>query len=152
MSGVNLVQAGNDGNMQELIAANSTYLDFGDFVTINSSGFMARTAATEKIDGIYQGVSTTFASDNQTVAQAKVKYLPINDDMMFEMTSDQACTQTDVGAYADVALSTNAFVVNLAAGASGQLYVVDFDPNRDGSTSTVRVQVAEPQQLAFAQA
>lgn len=156
MSGVRLVQRGSQENAQELILANSTYLDFEDFVTVNSSGFLARSAAGEKIDGYFlgssNGLSTTATADNQTVAMVKGKYQPISPEMVFEMTADQACTQTDVGAYADVALSTNAFLVNLAAGASGSLYVRDFDPDRDGSTTKVRVSVAERQVDAYAQA
>jgi len=120
-------------------------------VTINSDGFLARTAATEKIDGYYVGAPVTAAADNQTVAMVKGQYEVNTGDVVFEMTADQACTQTDVGAYADIKLATNAFQLDLGTGATGQMFVQDFDPERDGSTTIVRVKIAEPQQLAFAQ-
>lgn len=152
MSGVKLVQGPDTYNLQSLILANSVHLENGDFVTIDADGFLKRTAATEKIMGYYVGETVDAASDNETVDQVKGNYQPLNLNEVFEMTSDQACTQTDVGAYADISLSTNAFLVNLAAGSTGQLIVIGFDPNDDGSTTTVRVMVAEPQQFAFAQA
>jgi hypothetical protein len=134
-------------NTQGRILANSTYLDNKDFVTIDANGFLARTAAAEKITGIYIGTSVTATIDNQTVAKVVGYYEPIQEDMEFELTSDQACTDTDVGAYADIKLSTNAFQLDLAAGASGQMYVIDYDVN---ATTTVRCKVAEPAGLAFA--
>ena len=130
---------------------NSTQLDFGDFITIDTNGFLKKIAAGEKIMGTFAEQSKTATSDNQTVAQYKGKYEPIDLYDVFEMTSDQACTQTDVGAYADVVIASAAINCDLAAGATGQLLVIDFDPDRNGSTTKVRVKVAEPQNLAFAQ-
>jgi len=152
MSGIKTVQGPKNFNTQELIIANSEHLEPNDFVTIDADGFLKRTAATEKISGTYLGASVDATADNETVAMVKGRYTPIDTETVFELTSDQACTQTDVGTYADISLSTNAFLLNLAGGASGQMFVIDFDPNRDGSTTTVRCSVAEPQKLAFAQA
>lgn len=151
MSGVRIVQGPDTSNTQELILANSTYLDNGDFVTIDADGFLARTAAGDKIDGYYVGSTITAAADNETAAMVKVPYEINTDQVVFEMTSDQACAQTDVGTYADIKLATNAFQLDLAGGATGQMFVQDFDPDRDGSTTKVRVKIAEPQQLGFTQ-
>lgn len=152
MSGINVVQDTPTPNIQELIVANSVYLDFGDFVTINSDGFLKRTAATEKIAGCFSQLGgVTYAADNQTVGLLKGKYQPVTDDQVFELTADQACTQTDLGQYADIKLSTNAFQCDLNSGATGQLHVIDFDPERNGSTTIVRCKVAEPQDSGFAQ-
>lgn len=148
MSGVRLVSGMKTSNLQKKILTNSTYLDNGDFVTIDVNGFLARTAAGDKITGIYEGASVTAAADNQTVAKVEGYYQPIEEDMVFELTSDQACQDTDVGAYADIKLSTNAFQLDLAAGATGQMYVIGYDAN---ATTTVQCKVAEPAQLAFAQ-
>lgn len=151
MAGVRTVQAHDTSNIQEVIMTNSASIDFGDFVTIDSDGFLKRIAAGEKILGTFAEQTKTAAADNQTVAQVKGKYEPIDLYDVFELTADQACTQTDLGAYADIVMSSSTILANLAAGATGQLFVIDFDPNRDGTTTLVRVKVAEPQQLAFAQ-
>lgn len=151
MAGVKIVQAPRSNNTQELILTNSASLDYGDFVTIDSNGFLNRTAATEKVMGYYLEQRKTVASDNQTVAAVKGRYQPLQGTEVFELTADQACTQTDVGAYADIKLVSTTFQADLNSGATGQFLVVDFDPARDGSTTVVRLMVAEPQKLAFAQ-
>lgn len=153
MSGVKLVQNPTGAtNMQEVIMVNSADLDLFDPVKIDSNGFLAACAAGDKVQGWFAEASKAVASDNQTVAQTKGRYIPVTAGQVIEATADQACTQTDLGAYADFAVSGGAFTVNLAAGTSGQLEVIDFDPNRDGTTTLVRCVVAEPQQSAAAQA
>lgn len=152
MSGVRLVQGQPSGNYQELILTNSTALDFMDFVTIDGDGFLKQAAAGEKIQGVFCEDSVTAASDNETVDQVKGKYAPISEDMVFELTSDQDCTQTDVGAYADIAVSGGAITANLPAGTSGQLEIIDFDPEREADNDKIRVKVSERQSDAYAQA
>ena len=152
MSGVRVMQGPKTYNVQECIMANSAHLDPDDFVIINSSGFLNKPAAGDKIQGFFMGAATDATADNQTVGLVKVKYCPVDQNTVFELTADQACTQTDLGAYADIIVSTNAITCNLAAGSSGQLEVIDFDPNRDGTTTLVRCVIAEPEALAFAQA
>ena len=151
MSGVRLVQGPIETNYQELIMANSADFDFMDPVYIDSNGFLATSSTTNKLAGFWAEDGTTATSDNQTVAQTKGKYMPWHQSMVLEGTADQACTQTDVGAYADFAVASGAFTINLAAGTSGQLFIIDFDPDRDGSTTKVRFRVAEPQESGFTQ-
>lgn len=154
MSGIRVVQEPNPYNYQSCIMANSAHLDPDDPVTINSSGFLNKVAAGDKVQGYYIGASVDATSDNQTVALEEASYQPVmaGGGTVFEGTADQACTQTDIGAYADFAVSTNAITINLAAGSSGQVEIIEFDPNSDGSTTLVRFVIAEPQALAFAQA
>lgn len=152
MSGIRIVQGPIDSNVQECVMANSADFDFMDPVTINSGGFLAVAAAGERIVGTWAEDGTVAASDNQTVGLVKGKYDPIDLSIVYEGTSDQACVQTDVGAYADFAVAAGAFTINLSAGTSGQVFVKDFDPDRDGSTTKVRFTIAEPQDLAYAQA
>lgn len=148
MSGVRLVEAGGYTNTQEVVMANSASIDTGDFVVIDGDGFLARAAATEKIQGVFVEESKSVASNNESVGLITGKYQPIVDEMTFELTSDQAPVATDRGAYCDIAVSGGGVITaNLAAGATGQLEVIAIDiPN-----TKVKVQVAEPQQLAFAQ-
>lgn len=152
MSGITVVQEPNQYNFQSCILANSAHLDPDDPVYIDSSGFLNKVSATTKVQGYYVGASIDAASDNQTVGLVEGTYQPVDTETVFQGTADQACTQTDIGAYADFAVNANAITINLAAGASGQVEIIDFDPNNDGTTTLVRFKIAEPQALAFAQA
>lgn len=152
MSGIKVVQMPGQYNRQSTILANSAHLDPDDPVYIDSSGFLNKVTAGSLVEGFYIGASIDAASDNQTVAAVKGAWQPVDTATVFEGTADQACAQTDVGAYANFAVNTNAITINLAAGSSGQAQIIDFDPNDDGSTTLVRFNIAEPQALAFAQA
>lgn len=148
MSGLRLVNDSSGGNTRSRIMVNSGSFDFQDPVYIDSNGFLAPATAGGKIIGVFADADITATSDNQTVLQAKGRYWPINDDMEFEITADQACTNTDCGAYADLAVAAGAYTLNLAAGTSGQFLVLDFDAT---TTTLVRVTCAERQQDAFTQ-
>lgn len=152
MSGIRIVQGQPTGNYQETIIDNSESLDFQDPVNIDANGHLKQIAAGEKVQGIFVEDRVTVASDNETVGLIKGRWAPVSEDMVLEGTADQACTQTDIGAYCDVAVSGDALTFNLAAGNSGQFEVIDFDPARDGSTTIIRVKIAERQSDAFAQA
>jgi len=134
-----------------VIGANSIVFSEVDAVYINTSGFLDLATTSSTVLG-FALETVTMASDNQTVAKVCPKYcLPYG--VLVVYPSDQACTQTDVGAYADLSSNTtNAMTINLAAGSSGQFFVQGFDPDEDGSTSKVVVSIAEEQQSARAQA
>lgn len=140
-----------DGVATPVIGKNSEQFSYADPVTIDSNGFLARaTSSGEKIYG-FALEDVTMASDNQTVAKYKPAVCPVDGAVMV-YTADQAVTQTDIGAYADIGTSTSGgFILNFAAGATGQFFVQGFDPNNDGTTTLAIVRVAEPQYLAFAQ-
>ena len=139
------------GVAQPVIGKNSEQFSVGDPVTIDSNGFLARaTSSGEKIWG-FANQDVTMASDNQTVAAVKPEVIPF-DGVTMVFTADQAVTQTDIGAYADIVTSTSGgYVLNFAAGSTGQFLCTGFDPNNDGTTTLAIVKVAEPQLFAFAQ-
>lgn len=131
-----------------IIAKNSEAFAVGDAVYIDGDGFLAKITTSSKVLG-YAIETVTVAADNQTVAKKCPQYV-YAEDVEVEIDSDQACTQTDIGAYADMGTVTSgAQVLNLAAGTSGQFLVLGFDAD---DTDKVIVVVAEPQKLAFAQA
>lgn len=139
------------GSGYPIIGVNSAQFSTADGVYADSNGFLALITTSSKVLG-YALQDVTMASDNQTVAQVKPLYERAMGILM-EYTADQACTQTDIGAYADMGTVTSGvFVLNLAAGTSGQFFVHGFDPDNDGTTTLTIVEVAEPQVLAFAQA
>lgn len=46
--------------------------------------------------------TTTFASDNETVAMAKVTYVPVQDWLNIEMTADDTITNADIGKWFNI--------------------------------------------------
>lgn len=132
-----------------IIMNNSEVFAYADPVSIDASGHLIVATAGVKVIG-YCLEAKTAASDNETVAKKTVQYLEAPGvEMVY--TSDTACTQTDVGAYADLTGTTGAIEINLLAGTTGQFLVKAFDPEVDGDTDLVVVEVAEPQHLGFTQ-
>ena len=138
------------GTGYPIIGNNSVALAVADAVTIDSDGFLDIASTSGKILG-YSLEEVTMASDNQTVAKVCPKYV-YADDVLMVYPSDQACTQTDVGQYADFSSATSgAQTINLNSGATGQFLVIGFDPKGDGSTSDVVVIAAERTKDGYAQ-
>lgn len=133
-----------------VIGANSVQFSGADPVYVDTSGWLTISSTTNKVLG-YAVDDITMASDNQTDAEVKPKYIPsMHVQMVFG--SDQDCTQTDIGAYADMGTATTgAFELNLNAGSTGQYFVLGFDPDDESDDDAVVVEVAEPQILGFAQ-
>jgi hypothetical protein len=131
------------------VAKNSAAFAKADPVTIDGDGWLIVATAGTKVMG-YAMEDFTAASDNQTVAKKTPLCCPARGQLMV-YTSDQACTQTDVGAYANLAGTTGAITIDLAAGSAGQFIVRGFDPDKDGSTTKVVVMAAEVQDDAYAQ-
>ncbi len=139
------------GVEQPIIGNNSEVLSYADALSIDGNGHIIVATTSSKVIGFCLE-DVTMASDNETVAKYCPLFVPVEEVTMV-YTADQALTQTDVGAYADLVTTTSgAQVLNLAAGSSGQFIVLGFDPNNDGTTTLAIVKVAEPQILAFAQA
>lgn len=133
-----------------VLGLNSTQFTGADPVYIDSNGLLTISSTTNKILG-YAVDGETMASDNQTVAKKKPKYIPAFGVQMI-FGSDQDCVQTDIGAYADFGtVTTGAFELNLSAGSTGQMLVLGFDPDDESDDDAVVVEVAEPQILGFAQ-
>lgn len=140
------------GRGYPVIGANSEAFAFADPVYIDTSGWLALATTSSKILGFYVGAGETMASDNQTVAKKTPDYVYASGvEMVYG--ADQDATQTDVGAYADIGTATTgAIELNLAAGSTGQFFVIGFDPENDSTDTDIVVIVAEPQISAFAQA
>ncbi len=150
MSGVRIVQGSDTSNDQETVMANSAVIDFQDPVWLNASGFLEQISTSSRVEGFFEAQRPTVTSDNQTVALQKGQWDGNLYDVVVEMTADQAATQADVGGYFFVAIASNVITANLPANATaGQFQLIDFDPDRDGSTTKIRAKVAFPEQLAF---
>lgn len=141
----------NQGVEYPIIGKNSEAFATADVVYVDSDGFLAKITTSSKVLG-YALDTVTMASDNQTVAKVTPK-VAVGLGTLMVYGSDQDALQTDIGAYADFGtVTSNGFELNLAAGATGQMFVVGFDPQDESDDDVVVVKVAEPQELAFAQA
>lgn len=153
MSGVTVIQAQDISNDQELIGVNSGTLDFMDPVTI-SSGFLARITSSSPVEGFFEGaVGTTFASNNQTVAKVKGQYDPNWEEVVVQINtlSGVALVQSNIGQFFNVNVTNGVITIDTATfGTTGQFQLMDFDPNRDGTTTIGVATVALPQELSFA--
>ena len=133
-----------------VIGGNSVQFTPADPVYIDTSGWLAIATTSSKIYG-YALDAITMASDNQTVDFVKPKVAPaLGMQMIFG--SDIDGVRTDIGAYADfVTATTGGFVLNLLAGSSGQMFVLEFDPDGEDDDDAILVECAEPQFLGFTQ-
>lgn len=143
------------GNIAEMpvgypvIGVDSTQFSIGDAVYIDSNGYLALATTSSKILG-YCIEDKTTSSTNATVEYYCPQYV-YGEDVEILIDSDQAATQTDIGAYADLAsATTGAMTLNLAAGSTGQFFVLGWDTDTP-NTSKVVCTIAEPQKFAFAQ-
>lgn len=98
MAYVKIINGSDEGSHVE-IATNSLSVANGDMLAL-ASGFIAKAvAATPRIVGIANGTKT-YASDNQTVAKAKVNYLRvIPGETILELETSADVTQANVGKF-----------------------------------------------------
>lgn len=136
------------GVREGVIGKNSEVFKVGTPVTIDSSGFLAGcTSSGEKVYGICIE-DVTMASNNQTVAAVKPLVVhPEGAQMAY--TTNGTLAQTDIGEYADVATNSSGTITMGNPGATGQFLCVGIDAD---DTTIGYFVVAEPQDLAFAQA
>lgn len=162
-----LVVHGEEIVQPPVVAANSTTFAKDSPVTINSSGFLAVISSSG--EKVYGYISEAFASiaTNQTgtagtfqiADNTAARYAPrviAPDNVDFWADSDVALTDTDIGAYADVAsVSSGVVTMNLVAGTSGQFAVLgllsQFNPLAEGDTDKIVMRVAEPTTSGFTQ-
>ena len=139
-----------DVPLEECLGKNSEAFAVGDPVGIDASGYAIYALATTKVIGFCVN-AVTMAADNVTVAKVRVSYYPAVPGVQMQYTGSTACAQASVGTYADLSGTTGATTIALPGTTSGQFVILDFDPNRDGTTTEVIVETAEPKRLAFAQ-
>lgn len=133
-----------------VIGGNSAAFSYADAVYIDTSGWLQVATTSSKVLGFALD-TVTMASDNQTVAKVCPKYV-YADGVLVVLGGDSACTQTKVGEYADLVTTTSGSqVLNGTTGATGQFFVLGFDPEGDGTTTDYVIRVAEPQTFGFAQ-
>lgn len=135
-----------------VIGANSVVIQKGDLVRVNTSGFVALVAAGQDVAGVVVSVVTpndtgvkpdantndtwTLASNNQTVAQNKVKFIPALPNYLWYNDADGSLTQAMILKHFNVN-DENDVAVSTAADAPAGVVVrlIEIDPDGDGDAS-----------------
>lgn len=142
-----------------LIGANSVVFQVGDLIRVNTGGFAALATAGDLILGVVTGVTDkndnrtdadagtldtyTMASDNQTVAQEKVRYIPALQPYLFYNDADADLATTNLFQYFPINDEND---VDGSTGHDSTLNTVrliELDPDHDGDASKGLFQIVE---------
>lgn len=126
-----------ESSTREKVAANSTVINVGDFVTL-SGGFITNASTTAKIVGV-SNLTKTFTADNQTVAKAKLSYtIAPNPFALYQVViSGGTITSADEGKF--YALGANGYTVDgtTESTTTGTLKLEKFVTSTKGQFSVV---------------
>ncbi len=133
------------------IAKNSEAFTVGDAVYVDTDGFLCKVTTSSRVMGFVMETFTATA-DNQTVKKYKPTIVPGIQGVQAVIPAASALAQTDISNYADMATVTSgAQVLNATTDTKGQFYILDIDPEGEGTTTDIVVEVAEYQKNAYAQ-
>lgn len=143
----------------DLIGANSVVFQVGDLIRVNTSGFAALATAGDLILGVVTGVVSknrttidpdsatldtyTMASDNQTVAQKRVKYIPALQDYLFYNDADDSLASTNLFQYFNLNDENDVDVSGSSDSTLSTVRLVQLDPDGDGDASKGLFQIVE---------
>jgi len=155
----NLDGSSQSPTVKNLIGANSVVFQIGDLVRVNTSGFGALVTEGDVILGVVVGVTDknggridpdsgtldtyTMASDNQTVAQKKVHYIPALPNYLFYNDADGNFATTNLFQFADVNDENDIKTSTLHDSTVSQVRIVELDPDGDGDASKCLCQIVE---------
>ena len=144
-----------------VVGKNSVTFKKGDAIRINADGFADLADATEGIAGIVDGVTTakdtrtdpdsgtldeyTMASDNETVAQLKIKFIPALVNYLFSNDASGDLAQTNLLQYFDLSDKDQVNQGSATNTATAQMRLVELDPDGDGDASKGLFQIVESQ-------
>ena len=150
--------AGAPANLN-VVGANSVVFQVGDLIRVNTSGFGALVTTGDVILGVVTGVTDkngiavdpdsatlevyTMASDNQTVAQKKVHFIPALPNYLFFNDSDDTLARTNLFQFFDVNDENDVDVATAHDSTSSQVRLVEIDPDGDGDASKGLFQIVE---------
>ncbi len=151
--------AGANATLLEITAANSIVVQKGDLIRINTSGFGALLTTGDLVLGVVEGVVSsagvtitpdagtldtyTMASDNQTVAQKKIQYVPALQDYLFFNVADAALARTNLMQYMSVNDENDVHVGTPSDATLDTVRLVQLDPDGDGDTTKGLFQIVE---------
>lgn|SRR3990167_5819753 len=143
----------------QIIGANSIVFQKGDLIRINNAGFAALLVAGDLVLGVVTGVvdknglpidpdastidTYTMASDNQTVAQNLVQYIPALQDYLFYNDADSALAQTNLMQYMAVNDENDVDPGSASDTVVDTVRLIEIDPDNDGDASKGIFQIVE---------
>ena len=143
----------------EIIGANSIVFQVGDLIRVNTSGFAALAVAGDLILGVVTGVvdknginfdpdttttdTYTLASDNQTVAQRKVRYIPALQDYLFFNDADSSLSQANLFQYMNINDENDVDPGSAHDSTLSTVRLIVIDPDGDGDASKGLFQIVE---------
>lgn len=145
-----LTGAGEAASLQ-IIGANSVVFQRGDVIRVNNAGFGALFTAGDLVLGVVTGVVDkngaridpdantldvyTMASDNQTVAQKKVQYIPALQDYLFYNDSDDTLARTNLFQYFPLNDENDVNGSSSSDSTLDTVRLIEIDPDGDGDAS-----------------
>lgn len=145
--------------VKNLVGANSVVFQVGDLIRVNNAGFAALVTTGDLILGVVTGVSAknggrtdpdsgtldtyTMTSDNQTVAQREVHYIPALANYLFYNDSDDTLARTNLFQYFDTNDENDVDVASASDTTVGQVRLIEIDPDGDADASKGLFQIVE---------
>lgn len=142
-----------------IIGANSIVFQKGDLIRINNVGFAALVTTGDLVLGVVETVTDkngapvdndadtndtwTMASDNQTVAQKKVEYIPALADYLFYNDSDDTLAQTNLMQFFPVNDENDVNGSSSSDSTVDTVRLVEIDPDHDADASKGLWQIVE---------
>lgn len=142
-----------------VIGANSVVFQKGDLIRINTGGFGALVTTGDLVLGVVESVvdkngapvdndantndTWTMASDNQTVAQKKVEYIPALADYLFYNDSDDTLAQANLMQFFPVNDENDVNGSSPSDSTVDTVRLVEIDPDHDGDASKGLWQIVE---------
>lgn len=141
------------------IGGNSVVITLNDAIRINTSGFIALAASNQGILGFVQGVvdkngipvdpdsgslnTWTMPSDNQTVAQNKVRFIPALPHYLFANDASGDLARSNLYQFFDLSDEDQVNQGSATDTATAQLQLIALDPDGDGDASKGLFRVVE---------
>ena len=153
-----------DGSSQSptnlsLVGANSVVFQVGDLIRVNNAGRAALVTTGDLVLGVVTGVTDkngapispdsattdtyTMPSDNVTVAQRKVFYIPALPNYLFFNTADSAVTVADLFAFMAVNDENDVDPGTKSDTVVDTVRLIEVDPDATGTTGEGLFQIAE---------
>lgn len=143
----------------QAVGKNSITFQVGDLIRVNTSGFADVVDTGEAITGVVVGVvdangvkidpdsgtldTYTMSSDNQTVAQKEVRYIPALPHYLFFNDADASLTRAMELKYFDTNDENDVDVASATDSETAQVQLIERDPDGDGDASKGLFRIAE---------
>ena|SRR3990167_4182223 len=153
-----------DGSSQaptnlNLVGANSIVFQVGDLIRVNNAGRAALVVTGDLVLGVVTGVTSkdgapvapdanttdtyTMASDNVTVAQKKVHYIPALPNYLFFNKADSAITVANLFQYMAVNDENDVDPGTVSDTVVDTVRLIEVDPDATGTTGEGLFQITE---------